>query len=85
MPSLSIKVCQNFSAASGSGVDWTEIPPAGCALESVQGSTWPFTAAAPITLPSPSSPAATIKAGLKAGAYYFQPTCCRKPVCVTVG
>ncbi|HTC49378.1 MAG TPA: hypothetical protein VK722_18805 [Candidatus Aquilonibacter sp.] len=84
MPPVSIQICQNFSAAPGSGVDWTDIPPTGCALEPVKGSAWPFTSGPPINLPSPSSPAATIKGGLKAGTYYFQPTYCKKPVCVTV-
>jgi hypothetical protein len=84
MPVISTPICDNFSAAPGTGINWTNIPPAGCTIESVQSSSWPFTAPPPIKLPAPSSPPATVQVGLKPGVYCFQPSCCRKPVCVTI-
>jgi len=84
MPSVSTSVCQNFSAAPGSPVEWTNIPPEGCTIEPVPGSAWPFTPGPPIKLPSPSNPPVKVAGSLKPGAYYFRPSCCGKPVCVTV-
>jgi len=84
MPVITTPICANFDAAPGNGVNWTNIPPSGCIIETVQSSPWPFTAGPPIKLPAPSSPPATLKEGLKPGAYCFKPSCCGKLVCVTI-
>lgn len=82
MPSVTTSICSNFSAACGTGVNWTGFP-AGASVKKDGSNPWPFNVGAPIHLP----PVATVMVAenLKPGPYYFQPSCCAKPVCVSVG
>ncbi len=82
MPQSPISICQNFSAAPGSPVAWTNIPPNGCTIAQDGSVPWPFNVASPIVLPAPST--VSIKGGLAPGKYGYLASCCPKPVIVTV-
>ncbi|MGA8867946.1 MAG: hypothetical protein WB510_13305 [Candidatus Sulfotelmatobacter sp.] len=81
MPSVSTKVCDNFAAAPGSGMNWID-PPVGCTINAASNSPWPFNVGPPIKLPSPAT--VMIKPYLQPGTYYFQPSCCKSQVSVKV-
>ncbi len=84
MPAVTTHICNNFSAAAGDGIIWTNAP-AGCTLTPEPGSPWPFTAGPPLVFPLPSNPPVTLKEGLTVGtAYCFRASCCPKPICVTI-
>lgn len=82
MPTSPSNICQNFSAAPGTGVVFTNIPPNGCTVSQDGNVPWPFNVASPIMIPAPTT--ISIKAGLSAGKYGYVASCCPKPVTVTV-
>jgi len=80
-PPIPVQICDSFAAAPGSTIEW--ITPSTCTVNAIPGSPWPFTLPAPIALPLPSTRQVGI-AALPHGTYPFQPTCCPKPVTVTI-
>jgi len=83
MPSTHrVPICQNFNAKPGDGVQWINVPPSGCTINKDGDHPWPFNLGPPIPLPAVAT--VMIEKGLKPGEYYFSPTCCAKPICVTV-
>jgi hypothetical protein len=84
MPTISINICNNFSAKPGEPVRWQNIPVSGCTVSQDGSNGWPFNIGPPIVFPMPSAREITIAKGLKPGKYYFLATCCPQAVCVTV-
>jgi hypothetical protein len=83
MPAISVNICDNFSAAPGTLINWTNIPPGGCTISPDGSNPWPFSVPPPIILPAPAG--VGIKVGLPPGTYCFIVSCCKNArVCVTV-
>jgi hypothetical protein len=85
MPIVAVSICDKFSAAPGTKVQWTNIPPSGCTISQDGLSPWPFNIGPPIVLPPPSTQSICIKEGLPFGTYCFVVSCCKERIiCVTV-
>lgn len=84
MSPVTVNICSNFSAAPGTPIIWTNIPPAGCTLTADGAGPWPFNIGPPIIFPMPSNRPITIKPGLPAGTYHFKASCCPNPITVIV-
>lgn len=79
-PTISCDMCEDVGDAyMTQGINFTNIPGGSCTLE--EGDTeWPFTVAAPINIPTPTSPQVIIKRGLNTSppnnVYDYVCSCC---------
>jgi hypothetical protein len=86
-PSATPGMCNSFTAQTGAGVIWQNVPIGGCTIDQYQGGPWPFTPPPPIFVPylNPGqTPNAHINVGT--GQYTIDVKCCHSqmPKVVTV-
>lgn len=86
-PSVTPQMCDPFTAQTGAGVIWQNIPPGGCTVDKYQNDPWPFNPPPPIVVPylNPGqTPNAYVNVGT--GVYKIDVKCClnQMPKNVTV-
>jgi len=80
-PTATPGMCDDFTAQTNQGVAWQTVPPGGCWVYQIPGTTWPFTPPSPIFVPQNNPgliPNATVNVGT--GKYQIDVKCCQSQV-----